>query len=155
MECNSPNDYCFNLKVLAWQNQIGSLWQRSNPPSGGCLPGKYNCAPAVVCRPGIDGWPAVNASATLDGISTGLGVNPYPQHSNGKKLTAIYSVDLNDSGTLTIAPKGTKFLINYKKASFPINIELANMQENFQIAIEYITGAQLLYYRWIIRDDSQ
>lgn len=154
MECNSPNDYCFNLKVLTWNSQLGAKYQASNTPSVGCLnneySNKYNCPPATVARPGIDGWGAVNASATLDGLSTGIGITPYPTYGNGKKLTAIYQATIN--GNVVTAPKDTKFLVNYNDLKYPINRVFYNMNTTYNVGIQDIAGSQIIYYRWIVRD---
>ena len=153
MECNSPNDYCFNLKVITWNAQVAEKYHSSNP-GGNCLANeysnKYTCPPATVGRPGIDGWPAVNASATLDGLSTGIGVSPYPTYGNGRKLTPIYQVTID--GQVLIAPKGTKFLTYYKDLKYTVNIELFNMNQYYNVGIEDIKGSKIIYYRWIIRD---
>lgn len=154
MECNSPNDYCFNLKVLTWEAQLGPKYAASNTPSYGCLANeysnKYNCPPTTVARLGIDGWPAVNASATMDGLTTGIGVTPYPTYGNGKKLTAIYRATIG--GEVRVAPKGTKFLVNYQNLKYKINIELYGMNTFYNVGIEDIKGSEIIYYRWIVRD---
>ncbi len=157
MECNAY-DYCFNLRVLAWEKLNVVRYRRSEEGRDeGCLANmysnKYNCPPATVCREGIDGWPAVNAPATLDGLSTGIGVSPYPTYANGKKLTAIYQVELG--GTTFTAPAGTKFLTNYENLKYTVNIELYHMNELFNVGIQDIKGSTVLYYKWIVREGPQ
>ncbi len=146
------NDYCFNLRrVIPWNNSIGTMYKISNPSSN-CLQGKLNCPPATVCRYGIDGWPSVNASATLDGVTTGIGVSPTQPYYSRKMLTAIYSVKIG--GQTRIAPINTRFFVYYKKANFNIDISLAHMNEYYNIPIQYIKGSKLLDHRWINRNDS-
>lgn len=155
MNCESPNDYCFNLRFLEWQSKIGPKYRASNQV-GGCLNNqygiKYNCPPATICREGIDGWPAVNASATLDGLF-GIGISPLPTYANGKKLTAIYRVTIG--GTVFTAPKGTKYLVDYRQLKYPINIELFNMNQSYNVGIEDIKGSRIIRYKWIVREGPQ
>lgn len=157
MECN-PYDYCFNLRVLAWEKLNIERYRRSEVGRNtGCLANrysdKYNCPPATICREGIDGWPAVNAPSTMDGLTTGIGVSPYATYANGKKLTAIYQLERN--GTTITAPAGTKYLTNYKDLKFTINIELHKMNEMYNVGIEDIKGSTVLYYKWIVREGPQ
>ena len=152
-ECDYQK-YCFNLRYLNWKNNIGKSYNISNPKQDSCLPGKLNCPSAQFNRQGIDGWPATNASPTLDGVSTGVGVNHYPTYSNGYKSTPIWGVTLG--GVYYIKPYNYVFgAINYKLCKFHINIAANRMQESYNIPIQYIKGSKYLYNRNIRRDNNR
>lgn len=148
MECNNPNDYCFNLKYLAWQNRLSEMYRLTNP-STECFADKITCPPATGMREGIDGWPATNASATLDSITTGIGITMHPTEPNGKKVTAIYQATI-DNNTFT-APKDTRYLINYKNLAYNVDISLYNMSTAFVVPIQDIKGATIIRYENIVR----
>lgn len=146
----SCNDYCYNLRFLAKQNAFIDALNKAyakNVPQPSSI---YWYGNRSYLREGIDGWATTEASPTLDGVSTGIGVNPFPPYSAGmgKKFVPIYTAELN--GTTIEAPKGTRYLVNYKDLNFEVNRRLIHMSTSVLAPIEYIKGASVKTYKWLL-----
>ena len=147
MECNK---YCYNLRYLAKQNQFIAAFQAAEATNSSPTTSIYWYGNRSYLREGVDGWAATEASHTLDGITTGIGVNPFPPYSagEGKKFVAIYTANLN--GTTIVAPKGTRYLVNYQDLNFNVNRAIIHMSTGVLAPIEYIKGASIQNYKWLL-----